>query len=168
LSCVFCGFRNEANARFCGGCGQPRTPGADAVPEAQRRYVFVLYCDLVGSTPLSQRLDAEDLLNLVDAYQQACRAVVARHDGFVAGYMGDGIAVYFGYPAAHEDDASRAVQCGLELLEAVRQLAAETKVGLQVRIGIHSGRVVVGTVGGDRPERLAVGDTPNIAARIQA
>jgi class 3 adenylate cyclase/tetratricopeptide (TPR) repeat protein len=167
VNCVSCGFANATAARFCGGCGKALEPSCGA--EAERRHVFVVFCDLVGSTPLSQRLDAEELRDLVGAYQRACEAVVLRHGGFVAQYRGDSIEVYFGYPLAHEDDASRAVRCALEMLETVRQLATETKVDLHVRIGIHSGRVVVGTLGGSqRPERLAIGDTPNIAARIQA
>jgi class 3 adenylate cyclase len=109
--------------------------------------VFVLFCDLVGSTPLSLRLDAEDLRNVMGSYQRVCETVVFRHDGFVAQYRGDSLEVYFGYPLAHEDDASRAVLCALEMLEAVRQLANTTKVDLQARIGIDSGRVVVGTLG---------------------
>jgi len=169
VNCPLCCFENAAVARFCGGCGKLLETNASAVPEAERRHVCVLFCDLVGSTPMSHRLDAEDLRNIVGAYQRAGEAVVQRHDGFVAQYRGDSIEVYFGYPYAHEDDASRAVRCGLDLLDAVRQLGTATKVDLQVRIGIDSGRVVVGTLGGSgRPERLAVGETPNIAARVQA
>jgi class 3 adenylate cyclase/tetratricopeptide (TPR) repeat protein len=131
--------------------------------------LFVLFCDLVGSTPLSQRLDPETLRDVVGAYQRAGEAVVLRYDGLVAQYRGDSLEVYFGYPHAHEDDASRVVRCAIEMLEAIRQLAAVTKVDLQVRIGIDSGRVVVGTLGSyGRSERLAIGETPNIAARIQA
>jgi class 3 adenylate cyclase len=103
------------------------------------------------------------------SYQRACEAVVSRHDGLVAQYRGDSLEVYFGYPQAPEDDASRAVRCALEILEAVRQLANATKINLQVRIGIDSGRVVVGTLGNiGRSERVAIGETPNIAARVQA
>ena len=167
--CRSCGFSNGAGARFCGGCGKALEASASPLPDAERRHVFVLFSDLVGSTPLSQRLDAEDLREVIGAYQRRCEAVVLRHGGFVAQYLGDGIEVYFGYPLAHEDDASRVVRCALEIVEAVRQLAAATKVDLQVRIGIHSGRVVIGTLGGsERPVRLAVGDAPNIASRVQA
>ena len=145
VNCPSCGFANVAAARFCGGCGKALAANDGAAPEAERRQVCVLFCDLVGSTPLSQRLDPEDLRDVVGAYQRVCEAVVLRHNGFVAQYRGDSIEVYFGYPLAHEDDASRVVRCALEMLDAVRQLAVATKVDLQVRIGIHSGRVVVGT-----------------------
>ncbi|MEP7001770.1 MAG: adenylate/guanylate cyclase domain-containing protein [bacterium] len=166
--CTSCGFTNAPGIRFCGGCGTALEALASAAPEAERRHVCVLFCDLVGSTLLSQRLDAEDLRELIDAYQRVCGAVVLRHDGFVAQYLGDGIVIYFGYPHAHEDDSSRVVRCALEMLDAVALLASDTKVELQVRIGVHSGRVVVGSLGGSgRSERLAIGDTPNIAARVQ-
>jgi len=168
--CPSCKFANAAVARFCGGCGGPVVASAGSVAEAERRHLFVLFCDIVGSTPLSMRLDAEDLRDVVGAYQRACGAVVLRHDGFVAQYFGDGIEVYFGYPLAHEDDASRVVRCAFEMLGAVQQLAIASKVDFQVRIGIHSGRVVVGTLGDGNDWRnpVAIGDTPNIAARIQA
>ncbi len=168
MTCAACGFVNVAGVRFCGGCGKAVEASASAAPEAERRHVCVLFCDLVGSTLMSQRLDAEDLRELIGAYQRVCAEVVQRHDGYLAQYLGDGILVYFGYPHAHEDDASRVVRCALEMLEAVERLATATKVALQLRIGIHSGRVVVGSVGGSgRSERLAVGETPNIAARVQ-
>ena len=165
VNCPSCGFANSAAARFCGGCGQALATSASAVPEAERRHVCVLFCDLVGSTQLSHRLDAERLRDVVGSYQRTCDAVVFRHGGFVAQYRGDSIEVYFGYPHAREDDASRVVLCALEVLEAIRQLANATKLNLQVRIGIDSGRVVVGTLG---TGYTAVGETPNIAARAQA
>jgi class 3 adenylate cyclase/tetratricopeptide (TPR) repeat protein len=165
--CSSCGFPNTAAARFCGGCGKALHASTGATPEAERRHLCILFCDLVGSTPLSHQLDAEDLRDVMGAYQRACEAVVLRHDGFVAEYRGDSIEVYFGYPHAHEDDASRAVRCGLEMLEAVQRLAKTTKVDLQVRIGIDSGRVVVGALG-SKSRSEAVGETPNIAARAQA
>ena len=101
---------------------------AGSMAEAERRHLFVLFCDIVGSTPLSMRLDAEDLRVVVGAYQRACGAVVLRYDGFLAQYFGDGIEVYFGYPLAHEDDASRVVRCAFEMLSAVQQLAIASKV----------------------------------------
>ena len=168
LTCTACGFANAPGMRFCGACGKALEAVESPAPEAERRHVCVLFCDVVGSTLLSQRLDAEDLRELIDAYQRACGAVVLRHDGFVAQYLGDGIVIYFGYPHAHEDDASRVVRCAIEMVDAVAQLASDTGVDLQVRIGVHSGRVVVGALGGSgRSERLAIGDTPNIAARVQ-
>ncbi len=169
MNCQTCTFGNQENARFCGGCGKPLSAG-DSVPfEAERRHLSVLFCDLVDSTPLSQQLDAEDFRTVMVSYQRACEAVVFRHAGFVAQYRGDSIEVYFGYPLAHEDDASRVVRCALAMVEAVRQLAETTRVALQVRIGIHIGRAVVGVLGGPNPsEQWAIGDTPNIAARVQA
>jgi class 3 adenylate cyclase/tetratricopeptide (TPR) repeat protein len=169
VNCATCGFENAAAARFCGGCGKEFGAGSGVEFQAERRHVCVLFCDLVGSTPLSQQLDAEDLRVALGSYQQACEAVAVRNQGFIAQYRGDSIDVYFGYPLAHEDDASRVVRCGLEMVEAVAQLATEIKVDLQVRIGIHCGRVVVGAMAGpNRSERWAIGDTPNIAARVQA
>jgi class 3 adenylate cyclase/tetratricopeptide (TPR) repeat protein len=167
VNCPSCGFANTAAARFCGGCGKTLEAIGSTAPEAERRHVCVLFCDLVGSTQLSHRLDAEQLRDVVGSYQRTCDAVVLRHGGFVAQYRGDSIEVYFGYPHAHEDDVSRAVRCALDLLVAVRQLGAVTKLDLEVRVGIDCGRVVVGTLGHSRPERLAVGETPNVAARVQ-
>jgi class 3 adenylate cyclase len=168
VNCPSCGFVNVAAANFCGGCGEALDGVRRAPPEAERRYVCVLFCDLVGSTPLSHRVDAEVLHDVIGSYQRTCEAVVVRHSGFLAQYRGDSIEVYFGYPQAHEDDASRAVRCALELLDAISQLAAASKLDLQVRIGIDSGRVVVGPLArGGRTERVAIGETPNIAARAQ-
>jgi class 3 adenylate cyclase/tetratricopeptide (TPR) repeat protein len=170
MICSSCGFSNSTAARFCGGCGSPlvRTEGEST----ERRQITVLMCDLVGSTALSQRLDPEDLRDLLTDYQHVCEEAVERHDGHIAQYLGDGVLAYFGYPKAHEDDAKRAVRCGLDILsgmQALNHAAAKTQsIGLQVRIGVHTGRVVVGSVGsGLRREQLAQGDTPNIAARLQ-
>src|SRR5712692_1503968 len=125
-----------------------------------------MFIDVVGSTALSQQLDPEDYHARVVAYQAACRQVIARYEGHIAQYLGDGVLVYFGYPAAHDEDAVRAVRSGLEVVAAVGQL--EFTPPLQVRIGIHTGPVMVGEIGaGARTERLALGETPNIAARVQ-
>lgn len=135
---------------------------------AERRQVTVMFSDLVGSTALSVRMDPEDLREIISAYQRCVANTVRRFDGFVAKYMGDGVLIYFGYPAAHEDDAERAVRAGLALIYAVSTLpTAET---LQVRIGVATGLVVVGDlVGtGEAQERGIVGETPNLAARLQA
>ena len=142
------------------------------VDPAERRHVTVLFCDLVGSTELASRLDPEDLRKVMRAYQAAGAAVVARFDGHVAQYLGDGLLVYFGYPTAHENDAERAVRAGLGILEAIGRLNPDLhldhRVHLSARIGIHTGLVVAGEVGaGDRLERLALGDTPNVAARLK-
>ena len=145
------------------------TPASISEPSTvagERRQLTVMFCDLVGSTALSEKLDPEDLHQMVRAYQQSCSEVITRYEGYIAQYLGDGLLVYFGYPAAHEDDAIRAVRTGLEILEHLPQLKLAHP--LQVRIGIHTGHVVVGEVGtGVRREQLALGDTPNIAARVQ-
>jgi class 3 adenylate cyclase/predicted ATPase len=132
----------------------------------------VLFCDLVDSTPLASQLDPEDLREVVRAYQDTCAKVIARFDGYIAQYLGDGLLVYFGYPRAHEDDAQRAVRAGLGIVEAMgplnTRLTQEHSVQLAVRLGIHTGLVVVGEVGGGtRQEQLALGETPNLAARLQ-
>jgi class 3 adenylate cyclase/predicted ATPase len=142
-------------------------------PEAERRQLTVLFCDLVDSTRLSQQLDPEDLRQVVRAYQETAAAVIQRFEGHIAQYLGDGLLVYFGYPRAHEDDAQRAVHTGLGIVEAMStlngQLQAEYGVALAVRLGIHTGPVVVGAMGGGgRHEHLALGETPNIAARLEA
>ena len=147
-------------------------PAASSAPEAERRQLTVLFCDLVGSTALSAQLDPEDLREVVRAYQDTCAKVIARFEGHIAQYLGDGLLVYFGYPLAHEDDAQRAVRAGLGMLEALGQLntrlAQERGVQVAVRLGIHTGLVVVGEVGGGtRQEQLALGETPNLAARLQ-
>jgi class 3 adenylate cyclase/predicted ATPase len=132
----------------------------------------VLFCDIVGSMTLSSQLDPEDLREVIGGYQQACAHIVQRHEGHIAQYLGDGILVYFGYPIAHEDDARRAVKAGLQIVAAVHVLAEEWRkrhgIDVRVRAGVHTGLVVVGEVGaGSRREQLAVGETPNIAARVQ-
>jgi class 3 adenylate cyclase len=143
-----------------------------SVPEAERRQLTVMFCDLVGSTDLSGRLDPEDLREVVRAYQETAAGVIERYEGHIAQYLGDGLLIYFGYPLAHEDDAQRAVYTGLGIVEAVStlnmRLKADHGVELALRIGIHTGPVVVGEMGGGgRHENLALGETPNIAARIE-
>lgn len=135
--------------------------------DAERRQVTVMFTDLVGSTALSARMDPEDLREIISAYQQRVAATVRRFDGFVAKYMGDGVLVYFGYPTAHEDDVERAVRAGLELIAAVRAL--KVSASLQTRVGIATGLVVVGDLigSGESQERGIVGETPNLAARLQ-
>ena len=147
-------------------------PATSSAPEAERRQLTVLFCDLVGSTALSVQLDPEDLREVVRAYQDTCATVIVRFEGHIAQYLGDGLLVYFGYPLAHEDDAQRAVRAALGIVEAMAplntRLTQERGVQLAVRLGIHTGLVVVGEVGGGgRQEQLALGDTPNIAARLQ-
>jgi class 3 adenylate cyclase/tetratricopeptide (TPR) repeat protein len=137
------------------------------VDTAERRHLTVMFCDLVGSTQLSQQLDPEALRELMQAYQKTCGQVIEKYDGHVAQYLGDGLMTYFGWPRAHEDDAERAIRAGLEIVEAVKRVSAPEP--LHVRVGIATGPVVVGETGaGDASvPKLAVGETPNVAARIQ-
>src|SRR5215831_21250595 len=142
-------------------------------PEAERRQLTVLFCDLADSTRLAGRLDPEVLRDVVRSYQRLCDDAIGRFGGHIAQYLGDGILAYFGYPAAHEDDAQRAVRAALDILSAMEalnlRLKREKGVDLAVRLGIHTGLVVVGEVGGSgRQETLALGETPNVAARMQA
>src|SRR5262245_56339684 len=140
--------------------------------DAERRQLTVMFCDLVDSTTLSGRLDPEDYREVVRAYQETSAAVIQRFGGYIAQYLGDGLLVYFGYPQAHEDDSQRAVRAGLGIVVAMERLNANleqrTGVRLAIRVGIHTGLVVVGEIGvGSRQEQLALGETPNVAARIQ-
>src|SRR5689334_14489819 len=133
----------------------------------ERRHLTVMFCDLVGSTRLSQQLDPEQLRELMRAYQQVCGTVIQRYDGHVAQYLGDGLMVYFGWPRAHEDDAERALRASLDIVAEVKAINASSP--LQVRVGIATGSVVVGETGGGDASvpKLAVGETPNLAARLQ-
>lgn len=177
--CGRCGLENPPGFAFCGQCGISLTakPKEKASTQAERRHLTVMFCDLVSSTPLSEQLDPEELREVMRAYQQACAEVIARFEGYLAKYLGDGLLVYFGYPTAHEDDAQRAVRVGLGILAELPHLnvrlqqtgGAIREWPLRVRIGIHTGLVVAGEMGGgDQREPLAiVGETPNIAARLQ-
>ena len=146
------------------------TPIPPAVDAAERRQLTVMFCDLVGSTAMSARLDPEDMREIIRAYQDACSGAIARYGGFVAKYMGDGVLAYFGYPRAHEHDAERAVHAGLALVESASKLKTVADVPLQVRVGIATGLVVVGDFigAGTAQEQAVVGKTPNLAARLQA
>jgi class 3 adenylate cyclase len=147
---------------------------ATAVPDAERRQLTVMFCDLVGSTALSTGMDPEDLRDVIASYQSRCSVAIRRYDGFVAKYMGDGILVYFGYPRAHEDEAERSARAGLDIVDAMAELNAAVPrppgVELAVRIGIATGPVIVGDqIGeGTASETAVVGETPNLAARLQA
>ncbi|WP_420345988.1 AAA family ATPase [Pelagibius sp.] len=162
----------RAIARLSGEDGETASASGDAVSRsgAEQRHLTVMFCDLVGSTELSIRYDPDDLRTIVRAYQDACAGVVARMEGFIARYMGDGILVYFGFPRAHEDDAERAIRAGLEIVRTVARLRPQPGLRLQTRVGIGTGSVVVGDLVGVGPaqEIAAVGETPNIAARLQA
>src|SRR6516164_7825563 len=137
---------------------------------AERRHLTVMICDLVGSTALSARLDPEDMGAVIDAYQATCSRIVRTYDGFVGDFRGDGILAYFGYPRAHEEDAERAVRAALDIAAAVARLKTRPAEALAVRIGIATGLVVVGDLQGEGAlrEHAVAGDTPNVAARLQA
>jgi class 3 adenylate cyclase/tetratricopeptide (TPR) repeat protein len=172
-ACPICGFENPGESQFCGGCGARLREVRTEDAQGERRQLTVLFCDIVGATVLSQLLDPEDLGDLIAAYQRVCGDAVAVHEGYIAQYLGDGVVAYFGYPRSHEDEAQRAVRCGLDILAGIKALRDSGKLPfgtvLHVRLGAHTGRVLIGLVGaGDRKDRLALGDTPNIAARIQS
>jgi len=182
LLCPSCGRQMTPTAKFCFECGTPlvgapmslskdRPPVAPRrAPEAERRQLTVMFCDLVGSTALSAQLDPEELREIVRAYQVSCAEVIRRYDGHIAQHLGDGLLVYFGYPTAHEDDARRAVRAGLEIVTTLHARGAGTMhpSPLHVRIGMHTGLVVIGEIGSsEKREILALGKTPNIAARVQ-
>jgi class 3 adenylate cyclase len=150
-------------------------PHPGPVPaQAERRQLTVMFCDLVGSTALSAAMDPEDLRDVIATYQKRCSVAIRHYDGFVAKYMGDGILVYFGYPRAHEDEAERSVRAGLDIVKAMTELNAAVPrppgIELAVRIGIATGPVIVGDqIGeGTASETAVVGETPNLAARLQA
>ena len=173
---VLLGHRRKilrAIAELAGRPGTPQ-PKEEPVPKtqdaAERRQLTVMFCDLVGSTVLSARLDPEDLRGIIAAYHRCCTELIERNGGFVAKYMGDGVLAYFGYPQAHEHDAERAVQAGLALVQALPKLDTATCVPLQMRVGIATGLVVVGDLigAGAAQEQAVVGETPNLAARLQA
>ncbi|HEX5725083.1 MAG TPA: AAA family ATPase, partial [Longimicrobiaceae bacterium] len=195
MHCTSCGFENPDGFRFCGNCGLPLPasgapslladepgrlpieirvlpPATSAADDAERRQLTVMFCDLAGSTSLSARLDPEDLRAVVREYQAVCAEAIEANEGYVAQYLGDGVLAYFGYPRGSEREASRAVRAGLAVVRGVRRLGErlerEQGIGLAVRVGIHTGVVVVGEIGaGQRREQLALGETPNLAARLQ-
>jgi predicted ATPase/class 3 adenylate cyclase len=205
LPCPRCGFQSPPQFKFCGHCATPLTEAplseqetekqeqrliapespipsppsshsSRTLPEAERRHLTVMFCDQVDSVSRSQRLDPEDFRALTRQYQHLCAQVIRECEGHIAQYHGDGLLAYFGYPAAHEDDARRAVRAGLGIMTALPRLNAHVQqtlrdlhdFPLQLRIGIHSGVTVVGAIGtGERRELVALGETPNIAARLQ-
>jgi class 3 adenylate cyclase len=179
MVCPKCGFDNPQSLAFCGRCGSPTTltsplrsaaPRASHPSRAERRQLTVMFCDLVGSTALSGRLDPEELNDLTHEYQSICAEIVERHAGRIASFLGDGLLVYFGYPFSHEDDAQRAVRAGLEIAAALGSARERSGKPLQVRVAVHTGLVVVGQLGGEtNPDPMAIsGETPNIAARLQS
>jgi class 3 adenylate cyclase/predicted ATPase len=173
--CLACGTANPAQNKFCGECGTKLCVDSPAVaPTArdarpiERRQLTVLFCDLVGSTALSARLDPEDFSAIISGYRRCITETVARFDGFVARHLGDGAVAYFGYPQAHEDDAERAVQASLALVQAVSALPSKEK--LSARVGVATGLALVGDMsdGAISDEHGILGDTPNLAARLQS
>ena len=177
--CSECKAENLPTSDFCGKCGasltehgarQPAPPelssaAPGATPAGERRHLTVLFCDLVGSTPLSQQLDAEGWREVIAQYQRAASGAVRRLGGYVAKNLGDGLLIYFGWPSAREDDPERAVRAGLAIVDAMvplnATLAADDGTRLEVRIGIHTGPVVIA----DGSE--VFGETANVAARVQ-
>jgi class 3 adenylate cyclase/predicted ATPase len=184
--CGSCAAELTPTAKFCSECGTTTRVGqASGVienttapvrlnePGAERRQLTVMFCDIVGSTELSEKLDPEILRDVVSSYHQTTGRVVGRYEGHIAQYLGDGVLVYFGYPVAHDDDAERAVRAGREIIAALSemngQFGKEHGTTISVRIGIHTGPVVIGSVGyGGRQETLALGSTTNIAARFES
>jgi class 3 adenylate cyclase/tetratricopeptide (TPR) repeat protein len=166
MKCSSCDFENPDGFKFCGGCGQPLEQKPRL--EAERRQITVMFCDLVGSTDLSAAIDAEELRELVRAYQAICAEVFERNHGHVAQYLGDGILAYFGYPVTYEDSTAKAVESALEIHQRLALWNETVPQNIEIRTGIHTGTVVVGEVGaGAHRENLAMGETPNLAARLQ-
>src|ERR687897_1193874 len=184
--CPSCGGENRPGAKFCSDCGAKLTgdvaklrssqttaaakqPTPAAVSSAERRQLTVMFCDLVGSTALSSRLDPEDMREVIGAYHRCIAEVVGQFEGFVAKYMGDGVLVYFGWPHADEADAERAVRAALATLEAIAQVAP-TGERLAVRIGLATGLAVIGDLLGigAAQEQAVVRETPNLAPRLQS
>src|SRR5919204_6976544 len=161
---------DAATTLTSGEVGEDAQSGDRPMATAERRHLTVMICDLVGSTALSARLDPEEMGAVMDAYHAACARIVQAYDGFLGDFRGDGILAYFGYPRAHEDDAERTVRAALEIAAAVARLETHASEPLAVRIGIATGLVVVGALSGEGAlwKHALVGDTPNLAARLQA
>jgi class 3 adenylate cyclase/tetratricopeptide (TPR) repeat protein len=183
MNCVSCGAPLSPEFRFCGGCGRAVEPVSDPWASAsdragERRQLTIMFCDLVDSTPLAHRLDPEDLRDVTRDFQELCARTIQPFAGSIAQFLGDGILIYFGYPLAHEDDAKRAVSAALSLLdrlESLNRTMASSISGMRdaeavrLRVGIHTGPVVVDDLGlPSNPIRLALGETVNIAARLQS
>ena len=177
MKCKKCSTENPNESKFCSQCGTPLAAedfDHSSMPYAERRQLSVVFSDIIGSTALSELLDPEELWAIIHDYQAACSKVIGLYEGYLAKYLGDGILAYFGYPDAHEDDARRSIQAGLGIIEAMgairERFLRETGVQIDVRVGIHTGLVVVGDM--DKKDILEsnaiVGNAPNLAARIQS
>ena len=170
IRCPSCNFESPSNFKFCGNCSasleeqaakdEPQKQATISGQEAERRQITVLFCDVVGSTSLSDNIDPEDLRDIMRDYRAACDEVVQQFGGHIAQYLGDGVLVYFGFPQAHEDDAQRAAQTGLALINSLSTLNQNLKrdkgLSIEVRVGIHTGLVVVGGIGGKRTRKTSV------------
>ena len=171
-ACSQCQAIIAVAARFCAFCGSPADPATAEGWSEEVRPLTVVFCDLVDSTGMSQRLDPEDMRDVLHWYHAVCNQAVQANAGHIGLYLGDGVVAYFGYPTSGEDDAQRAVQCGLEIITAMGDQTSRFEhldTAIAARIGIHTGRVMVSAVGDTRRrDPLAVGDTPNVAARVQA
>src|ERR1700733_13492110 len=171
MQCPACGEMAHERARFCVRCGAPLPDASEILPEvaseAERRRLSVMLCDLVGSTPLSGRLDPEELAAVTRSYQSRVAVAIARFGGYLARYVGDGVLCYFGWPESNEADAERAVRAALAVLSALEGPIRGER--LQVHIGVATGVVVVGELAGfgDARQQTAIGATPNLAARLQ-
>ncbi|MBT3991633.1 MAG: AAA family ATPase [Rhodospirillaceae bacterium] len=197
LGCSSCGHPLPSGSKFCGQCGTPaeqssaattdaektnepalpadtRSVSQSGEQEAERRQLTVMFCDLANSTALSEKLDPEDLREVITIYQNACTEQIKRYDGYIARFMGDGILIYFGYPIASEDAAERAVHAGLEIINAIKKIKLDQSIDqdfdLEVRLGIATGLVVAGDIIGEgaAEEHAVLGMTPNLAARLQS
>ncbi len=183
ITCPSCNFSNPFDFEFCGQCAtrlsktkntESRSTEPSHTPKqqsAERRQLTVLFCDIIGSSSLSERIDPEELRDIMRDYRDTCNKIISSYGGYIAQYLGDGILVYFGYPHAHEDDAQRAAFAALEIIKRIPEKIYPAQQGddvrLAVRVGIHTGLVVVGEIGGGDKRSMALGETPNIAARVQ-
>jgi class 3 adenylate cyclase len=175
MRCSKCGVDNRETARFCDACGAnlrddtlaPADSFRAATLPGERRHLTVLFCDLVDSTAIASKLDPEDWREIVDSYHRTATEAITRFGGSVAQYLGDGVMAYFGYPEAHDNDAERAIRAALAILDEIARLKSQPEhVKLSARVGINSGPVVVGA--SFAKDANVFGNTPNIAARVQA
>ena len=172
MVCPNCHTTNRLKAKFRDECGTGLSPHPTPRPEAERRQLTVLFCDVVGSTALAEQLDPEELRDVIRTYQELCAEVIGYYEGYIAQYLGDGLLVYFGHPFAQEDDAAQAVRAGLRIIQAVQDSPRFNQVNLgnhpvQVRIGIHTGQVVVGEMGGGGRHEIR-GDLPAVHQTAEA